>query len=218
MYKPECVLENEMQKILLNFEIQINHLILARRPDLELILARRPDLAVNLARRPDLVVIKTKISCLVDFVVPANNIEWKSKKKKWKESWVFRTCKGTNKTEEHEGGSNTNCSWHTWNGSQRFAKETGRVENRRMNQDHSEYSIVQISQDTEKGPRNLRRLAVTQTNHDYNSRPSDSQQKKRTCHIVDFAIPADLRVKLKEREKKNKYLILLENQKSWIWR
>ena len=28
----------------------------------------------------------------------------------------------------------------------------------------------------------------------------------RTCRIVDFAVPADHRVKLKENEKKDKYL------------
>ena len=29
--------------------------------------------------------------------------------------------------------------------------------------------------------------------------------KKRTCKIVDLAVPADLRIKLKECEKKDKY-------------
>ena len=40
--------------------------------------------------------------------------------------------------------------------------------------------------------------------------------KKRTCKIVDFAVPADHRIKLKEREKKNKYLDLArEFKKLW---
>ena len=34
MHKPESVLENEMQKILWDFEIQTDHLNLARWPDL----------------------------------------------------------------------------------------------------------------------------------------------------------------------------------------
>ena len=42
---------------------------------------------------------------------------------------------------------------------------------------------------------------------------------KRTCQIVDFAIPADHRVKLKEGEKKNKYLALArelkKNKTTW---
>ena len=37
------------------------------------------------------------------------------------------------------------------------------------------------------------------------TRPRDSQQKKRTYLIVDFAVPANLRVKLKESKKKDKY-------------
>ena len=37
MHKPETVLENEMHKILWDFKIQMDHLILARRPHLVLI-------------------------------------------------------------------------------------------------------------------------------------------------------------------------------------
>ncbi len=33
-------------------------------------------------------------------------------------------------------------------------------------------------------------------------------KKKRTCKIVDFVVPADHRIKLKECEKKDKYLDL----------
>ena len=50
------------------------------------------------------------------------------------------------------------------------------------------------------GPPNLRQT----------TRPSNNQQqqKKRTCRIVDFAVPVVHRVKLKENEKKDKYLDL----------
>ena len=41
-------------------------------------------------------------------------------------------------------------------------------------------------------------------------------KRKRTCKIVDFAIPADLRVKLKESEKKNNYLGLTRDLKK-LW-
>ena len=41
-------------------------------------------------------------------------------------------------------------------------------------------------------------------------------KKKRTCKIVDFAIPADHRIKLKESEKKNKYLDLAREMKK-LW-
>ena len=47
--------------------------------------------------------------------------------------------------------------------------------------------------------------------------PNDNQQqKRRICKIVDFAVPADHRIKLKECEKKDKYLDLdKELKKLW---
>ena len=47
-------------------------------------------------------------------------------------------------------------------------------------------------------------------------RPDNQQQKKRTGKIVDFAVPADHRIKLKESEKKNKYLDLTRELKK-LW-
>ena len=41
-------------------------------------------------------------------------------------------------------------------------------------------------------------------------------KKKRTCKIVDFAVPVDHRIKLKECEKKNKYLDLSRELKK-LW-
>ena len=40
--------------------------------------------------------------------------------------------------------------------------------------------------------------------------------KKRTCKIVNFSIPADHRIKLKESEKKDKYLDLARELKK-LW-
>ena len=40
------------------------------------------------------------------------------------------------------------------------------------------------------------------------------QQKKRTCKIVDFDVPADHRIKLKESEKKDKYFDLARELKN----
>ena len=46
------------------------------------------------------------------------------------------------------------------------------------------------------------------------TRRNDSQQqKKRNCWIVDFSIPADHRTKLKEGEKRNKYVDLARELK-----
>ena len=39
--------------------------------------------------------------------------------------------------------------------------------------------------------------------------------KKRICEIVDFAVPADQRIKLKECEKKDKYLDLARELKNY---
>ena len=50
-----------------------------------------------------------------------------------------------------------------------------------------------------------------QTDHQISARRPDLtvfDKKKRTCKIVDFAVPADRRIKLKESEKKDKYLDL----------
>ena len=41
-------------------------------------------------------------------------------------------------------------------------------------------------------------------------------KKKRACKIVDFAVPADHRIKLKESEKKDKYLDLARKLKK-LW-
>ena len=41
-------------------------------------------------------------------------------------------------------------------------------------------------------------------------------KKKRTCKIVDFAVPVDHRIKLKEWEKKDKYLDLARELKK-LW-
>ena len=48
------------------------------------------------------------------------------------------------------------------------------------------------------------------------TRPYNNQQKKRTCKIVDFAVPADHRIKLKECEKKDKYFDLARELKK-LW-
>ena len=45
------------------------------------------------------------------------------------------------------------------------------------------------------------------------TRPNNNQQKKRIWKIVDFAVPADHRMKLKESEKKDKYLDLARGLK-----
>ena len=43
-----------------------------------------------------------------------------------------------------------------------------------------------------------------------------SKKKKRSCKIVDFAVPTDHRIKLKESEKKDKYLDLARELKKTV--
>ena len=59
---------------------------------------------------------------------------------------------------EHEGDSDTNLeqSPKEWLG-------IGRLGNRRTSGDHPDHSIIKISQNTEKSPGDLRKLAFTQT-------------------------------------------------------
>ena len=59
------------------------------------------------------------------------------------------------------------------------------------------------------GPPNLNQI----------TRPNNNQPKKkqnRTCKIVDFAVPAEHRIKLKECEKKDKYIDLARELKK-LW-
>ena len=60
----------------------------------------------------------------------------------------------------------------------------------------------------------------TQTDHLISARKPDlimiNKKKKKICKIVDFAVPADHRIKLKECEKRDKYLDLAwELKKLW---
>ena len=45
------------------------------------------------------------------------------------------------------------------------------------------------------------------------TRPNNKQKKKRISKIVDYAVPADHKIKLKECEKKDKYLDLARELK-----
>ena len=57
-----------------------------------------------------------------------------------------------------------------------------------------------------------------QTGHQIPARKPDLiiNKKKRTCKIVDFAVSADHRIKLKESEKRDKYLDLARELKKTV--
>ena len=61
---------------------------------------------------------------------------------------------------EHEGDNYTNRDWYSH---QRIINGTGGLGGRRINGNHPNYYIIENSQNTEKSPGDLMRLAVTQT-------------------------------------------------------
>ena len=104
---------------------------------------------------------KKRTGRIVDFAVPAvHRIKLKESEKRDKYQDLARKIE---KTMEHKGGGYTNCNWCTWNNPQRIYKGTGRFGNKKTIGDHQDYSIVEIGQNIEKNPWELRRIIVIQT-------------------------------------------------------
>ena len=123
MHKSESVRKNKTQKILWDSEIQTNHLIPTRRPDL-------------------VIIDKKHKNCrLVDFAVLADYTE-KIKENETRDKYLDLTSE-LKKAAEREGDGDTNCNWRTWNGLQRKGKWKSEYESRpyqlRPCQDHPEY-------------------------------------------------------------------------------
>ena len=64
---------------------------------------------------------------------------------------------------EHESDGDTNCNWRTRCSHQMIGTRSGGLVDNRTNEDHPNYSLIKIGQNTEKSPGDLNRLAVTQT-------------------------------------------------------
>ena len=95
MHNPAPVSENDTHKLLLDFDIHMDHLISARRPGLIIINKK-----------------KKRICKIADFTVPTDNrVKLKEYKKKDKYLDLPRELK---KTMEHEGDDYTNCGWCFW--------------------------------------------------------------------------------------------------------
>ena len=93
----------------------------------------------------------------MDFAIPADH------RVKLKESEKYLDlAREIKKTMEHESDSDTNCNWYSWNSHRRIDTGTGGLGNKSTSGDHLNISIVEIGQNTEKSPGDLR-LAVTQT-------------------------------------------------------
>ena len=136
MYNPAFVLENDTHKLLWDFNIQTDHLISSRRPDL---------ITIN----------KKKRTCkIVDFVVLANH-RIKLKENEKKDNYLDLARK-LEKTMEHEGDNYTNCDWCFWYSHQRIIKGTGRLGNKRTSEDLPNNYIIEKGQNTEKSPGDLK--------------------------------------------------------------
>ena len=146
MHNPTSALENDTHKHLWNFDIQTDHLISARRPDL---------IITNNNYK------KKRICKIVNFAVPADHrVKIKESEKKNKYLDLASQLKKT--TQEHENDVYTNCNWCSWYSHTRINKGTGGLGNKRTSGDCPNYCITQIGQNTEKSPEDLKRLAVTQ--------------------------------------------------------
>ena len=137
MHNPTSVLENDTHKLLWDFDTQTDHLISARRPDLN----KKRELA-------ELLTLLTQLKL-------------KESKKKAKYLGLARKLK---KLWNMKVTIYTNYNWYSWYSHQRINKETGGLGNKRTtNGDHPNYCIIEIVQNTEKSPGDLKKLAVTQT-------------------------------------------------------
>ena len=68
-----------------------------------------------------------------------------------------------NKTVKHESDVYTSCNWCSWYSHQRIGTKTGGLGNDRTSRDHPNYYIIEIGQNTEEIPGDLRGFAVIQT-------------------------------------------------------
>ena len=96
----------------------------------------------------------------MDFAVPTDlRVKLKESEKKDK---YFDLTRELKKTAEHVSVDYTICNWFSWYSHQRIDTTTGGLENTTTSRDHPNYSIIEIDQNTEKSPGDLKRLAVTQ--------------------------------------------------------
>ena len=68
-----------------------------------------------------------------------------------------------NNTSKSEGGGDTNCNWCFWKNPQRLGKGTWQSWKPEDKLGPFNYSIVDISRNTEKGSGHLKRFSITQT-------------------------------------------------------
>ena len=62
---------------------------------------------------------------------------------------------------EYESEGDTHCNWYSWYSHKRIGTGSEGFRNERTTGDYPKYIIVEISQNTEKSPGELRKRAVT---------------------------------------------------------
>ena len=140
MHNPESVLENEMHKLRWDFEKLSDHQISTR--------------SYNNNKQQ-----KKRTYSIVDFAALADHrVKLKECKKRDKYLNLARELKKL----EHESDDYTNCNWCSWYSHQRIGTRTRRLGNNGTGGYCPNYSIIEIDQNTEKSPGDLRRLVVTQ--------------------------------------------------------
>ena len=92
----------------------------------------------------------------VQWILPFRRTKEEKSKMAKKERSTWTLLK-TTKAEEHEGYSDTNCDWCSWNSPQGLE----RVRNWETKRDYTNNSIVKIGYNTEKSPGDLSKLAVS---------------------------------------------------------
>ena len=133
IHNTESVVENETYKILWDFDVEMDHQISARRPDLVR------------------VIYKQRNCRIMDFVVPADHLKECQKRR------------GTEKkTREHESDGAGNFNHYARCSHQKIVKGTGRTKNKNTCGEQQNDSTANFGQNTEKSPGDLRRLDFTQ--------------------------------------------------------
>ena len=143
MHNLHSILENHAHKLLCDFDIQIDHLISARRPDL---------IIINK---------KERICRFVDFALP---VDHRVKLKEWeRRDKCLDFPRELKKNVEHESDDYTNCNWYSWYIHKRIGTRTSGLGNNGTGGHYPNYSIVEICWNTEKSSGDTRRLTVPQT-------------------------------------------------------
>ena len=133
MHKPKPVLENETHKILWDFKIETDHLILARRPDL--VIVKKKKKRKKKENRSNSGLCRSR--------GPQGKTEVKQKRNKYLDL--------ARKLKKIMDGD-TNCNWSARHSHQQIGTRTGGLRNLRTSRDPPDYRIVKIGQNTKKSP------------------------------------------------------------------